>query len=160
MGQTGFDHDQQQRNEAQGSYSNEGWVPMNNFPSSQHTSPIHEYNSYQYLQGLSHSMPVESSFNRMPPPPVNNHQALLPLLMPSQQTHPTWPSMLTNPTGYVSLPPNSAPMRQTKLPTLHAPTPRKTLTDQDRRKMCQYHEDNPTVKQTEIGGTLVEFPLP
>jgi hypothetical protein len=29
------------------------------------------------------------------------------------------------------------------------------LTDQDRRRMCQYHEDNPTVKQTEIGGTPV-----
>ena len=23
--------------------------------------------------------------------------------------------------------------------------------------MCQYHEDNPTVKQTEIGGTLFSF---
>jgi hypothetical protein len=26
------------------------------------------------------------------------------------------------------------------------------LTDQDRRRMCQYHEENPSVKQTEIGG--------
>ena len=32
------------------------------------------------------------------------------------------------------------------------PTPRRTLTDTDRRKMCLYHEENPNIKQTEIGG--------
>ncbi|KAF2195583.1 CenpB-DNA-bind-domain-containing protein [Zopfia rhizophila CBS 207.26] len=31
------------------------------------------------------------------------------------------------------------------------PTPQKTLTDADRRRMCLYHEEHPTVKQTEIG---------
>jgi hypothetical protein len=31
-------------------------------------------------------------------------------------------------------------------------TPRKTLTDADRRRMCLYAEEHPTVKQTEIGG--------
>ncbi|KAL9053552.1 MAG: hypothetical protein Q9162_004719 [Coniocarpon cinnabarinum] len=30
-------------------------------------------------------------------------------------------------------------------------TPRRTLTDNDRRKMCQYHQEHPTKKQTEIG---------
>ena len=30
--------------------------------------------------------------------------------------------------------------------------PRRTLTDADRRSMCVYHEENPTLKQTEIGG--------
>ncbi|KAI9812146.1 MAG: hypothetical protein M1827_004812 [Pycnora praestabilis] len=30
-------------------------------------------------------------------------------------------------------------------------SPRRTLTDADRRRMCLYHEENPTVKQTEIG---------
>ncbi|KXL49797.1 hypothetical protein M433DRAFT_74713 [Acidomyces richmondensis BFW] len=30
-------------------------------------------------------------------------------------------------------------------------TPRKTLTDQDRRRMCQYAEEHPNSKQTEIG---------
>ncbi|TVY45169.1 Major centromere autoantigen B [Lachnellula subtilissima] len=76
--------------------------------------------------------------------------------MPS---HPTWPSMLTNPANYsappVAIPPASAPVVRgsiTKLPAIHtAPTPRKTLTDNDRRRMCQYHEENPSVKQTEIG---------
>jgi hypothetical protein len=31
-------------------------------------------------------------------------------------------------------------------------SPRRTLTDSDRRRMCQYPEENPSVKQTEIGG--------
>ena len=37
----------------------------------------------------------------------------------------------------------------------HAPnsSPRRTLTDADRRRMCLFHEANPNVKQTEIGGT-------
>ncbi|KAI0997313.1 hypothetical protein K3495_g10873 [Podosphaera aphanis] len=30
-------------------------------------------------------------------------------------------------------------------------SPRKTLTDNDRRLMCEYHEKNPNIKQTEIG---------
>ena len=34
-------------------------------------------------------------------------------------------------------------------------TPRRTLTDADRRKMCMFHEENPNVKQTEIGGMRV-----
>jgi hypothetical protein len=30
--------------------------------------------------------------------------------------------------------------------------PRRTLTDDDRRQMCIYHEENKTAKQTDIGG--------
>jgi hypothetical protein len=33
-------------------------------------------------------------------------------------------------------------------------TARRTLTDADRRQMCLYHEENPNVKQTVIGGKL------
>ncbi|KAI9727681.1 MAG: hypothetical protein M1828_005909 [Chrysothrix sp. TS-e1954] len=36
-------------------------------------------------------------------------------------------------------------------PPLPATTPRRTLTDDDRRKMCLYHDENPSKKQTEIG---------
>ena len=32
-------------------------------------------------------------------------------------------------------------------------TPRRVLTDDDRRRMCEYHESHPGVKQTDIGGT-------
>jgi hypothetical protein len=140
----------------------DGWVEINNYnTNSQHQSPILSgYDGYSYIQPISQSLPLEHTFDRMPPPPPttttthSGHHQLLPLIMPS---HPTWPSMLTNPAGYqappVAIPPPpAAPLKTTKLPSLHTSTPRKTLTDADRRRMCQYHEENPSIKQTEIGG--------
>lgn len=38
------------------------------------------------------------------------------------------------------------------------PTPRRTLTDEDRRRMCLYHEENKTAKQTDIGGKAFSDP--
>jgi hypothetical protein len=34
-------------------------------------------------------------------------------------------------------------------------TSRRTLTDDDRRRICEYHESHPDAKQTEIGGMSV-----
>lgn len=114
-------------------------------------------------------MSAEQSYNpqpqRMPQPPLTSLQQLGPLIMPG---HAAWPSLLTNPTtttAATTAPPNypappvaippAPPMVKgngAKLPSVHpSPSPRKTLTDSDRRRMCQYHEDNPSVKQTEIG---------
>lgn len=78
-----------------------------------------------------------------------------------------WPSQYTNPTQLNVTSPYSAP--PTLAPTLPMPGqqqpqpqrpkpakltttgPRRTLTDEDRRKMCQYAHENPGVKQLEIG---------
>lgn len=141
---------------------NDGWVDISNgYNSSQNQSPIYENGGFGFLQPVHHGLPSEAQFpsQRIPQPlPVHTtHQQLLPLIMPS---HPTWPSMLTNPASYANPPvavPASAPPlikgNTPKIPAIHAaPSPRKTLTDSDRRRMCQYHEENPSVKQTEIGG--------
>ncbi|KAH8815829.1 Tc5 transposase DNA-binding domain-containing protein [Xylogone sp. PMI_703] len=173
MAQVGMDHDSLTGQE--NGFGNEGWVDLSNSysASSQHQSPIHEYGGYSYMDSMNnHGLPSEPTFTRLAPPVQSTHQQqqqhqhqhqqqLLPLIMPS---HPTWPSMLTNPASYatpapvpapappVAIPPASAPLKPAKLPAIHSnPTPRKTLTDSDRRRMCQYHEENPTVKQTEIG---------
>ncbi|KAL8701012.1 MAG: hypothetical protein Q9201_005137 [Fulgogasparrea decipioides] len=45
--------------------------------------------------------------------------------------------------------PQSVPPAPAPLPT--PPSGRRILTDQDRRRMCQYYEENPTAKQVEIG---------
>jgi hypothetical protein len=37
------------------------------------------------------------------------------------------------------------------------PSVRKTLSDDDRRRMCKYAEENPTAKQTEIGCKLLSM---
>ncbi|KAL9094603.1 MAG: hypothetical protein Q9165_003162 [Trypethelium subeluteriae] len=87
---------------------------------------------------------------------------------------PQWPSMLTSQSTYqqpllptasasstplsastsLSAPasaPASVPPPNSRRPSQTGSTPRKTLTDADRRRMCLYHEENPTTKQTEIG---------
>lgn len=154
MTQIGMDHEHHTGQD--NGFGSDGWAELSSsYNSSQHQSPAHEYGGYAFMQPMQHGLPTEHSFTRMaPPPPAHTHQQLLPLIMPS---HPTWPSMLTNPASYsappVAIPPASAPQKTPKLPAIHAaPSPRKTLTDSDRRRMCQYHEDNPSVKQTEIGG--------
>jgi hypothetical protein len=163
MAQIGMDHEHHAGND-NGFGGSEGWVDISHsYNSSQHQSPIYEHGGFGFpMQPVqNHGLPTEPSYNTQrvsqPPHSLPPHQQLLPLIMPS---HPTWPSMLTNPASYsappIAIPPASAPLvkgSNTKLPAIHTtPTPRKTLTDNDRRRMCQYHEENPTVKQTEIGG--------
>lgn len=163
MAHMGMNHEQH-HNPQENGYGGEGWPEMSNsYNSSQHQSPIFESRiQYEYMQN-HHPMPTEPQYPRMAPPQMpppasysTHHQQLLPLIMPN---HPTWPSMLTNPANSqappVAIPPANSGKPPPKLPAIHStPTPRKTLTDSDRRRMCQYHEDNPTVKQTEIGGMI------
>jgi hypothetical protein len=162
MAQIGMDHEHHPPNE-NGFGSSDGWVDINSsYAASQNQSPMYEHGGFGFIQPLNHGLPTEPSFNpqriQHSPPVHTTHQQLLPLIMPS---HPTWPSMLTNPASYsappVAIPSVSVPPlakgNPPKLPAIHAtPSPRKTLTDSDRRRMCQYHEEHPTVKQTEIGG--------
>lgn len=153
-----MEHEQHHPHPDQGYHDATGqWVDSSaHYPQSQHHSPVHDYNGFaynplpmepMYSQGMSQGMP--------PPPPRTTHQQLQPLIMPQ------WPSMLTSQSNYAPPPMYSAPapvpVSATPTPvsatsTRSSGTPRKTLTDNDRRRMCLYHEENPTVKQTEIGG--------
>lgn len=72
-----------------------------------------------------------------------------PTYMPSVQhiqTAPTLPTMPQQPA------PVTMPSTTTTHTTHTGSTARRTLTDADRRQMCLYHEENPNVKQTVIGG--------
>lgn len=116
---------------------------------SPHHYPPNDYGDF----GLLYNRPMQ-----MPPQPVHH------LVMPQ------WPSQITNPSESSSPPPvvqlqhrpilplsktvptipKLATMSPKEKPTLSSS--RRTLTDSDRRKMCEYHNENPNVKQTEIGG--------
>lgn len=139
----------------------DSWTDLN----SSHQSTMTDFGAFGYGSQGSEGL---SSLHRMPPPPAplqplhpqHQPQPQLPLLtIPSHQ--PTWPSMLTNPSSYLSqsAPPLSvaplvapSPSPKTGRPApAHQNPPRKTLTDLDRKNMCQYHLDNPNMKQTEIG---------
>ena len=110
--------------------------------------PGQEYSNYG-IPGI----PAESMYGSTNQPIRPAHQRLEPLITPQ------WPSMLTSRSTFSAPTYSSAPM---SIPPPSTPvsagssrpqsTPRKTLTDDDRRRMCIYHEENPTVKQTEIGG--------
>ena len=132
---------------------------------SSHNSPLHEFNSFTFTSNTH--VPLEPYYNRPIQPSYSTAQPLQPLVMPQ------WPSQLTNPSLDTGPPPGFPPPRplapistmpakpplprsaSTPAPISAPSTARRTLTDQDRRKMCQYHEDHPTVKQTEIGGELI-----
>ena len=142
-------------------YTNNPWAEMGDYNSPHTQSPATEFHTYGFVPSAQqHGIHAEQYHMQ---PMYSNPQA------PQALFTAQWPSMLTNPSSQpLPLPPMPAPpppvtpvttfATATPLPPLstshstHNPSPRRTLTDQDRRRMCQYHEDNPTVKQTEIGG--------
>ncbi|KAL1882014.1 hypothetical protein VTK73DRAFT_2996 [Phialemonium thermophilum] len=138
------------------SYGSEGWVDMN--ASYHHTTVAGYAAGFNYIPPITHGQASES-LNRMPPPQPSQTMTHPPLPMLIMPSHAAWPSMLTNPQGYTSqsapalvIPSITASTKSTKLPAIHAPShQRRTLTDDDRRRMCQYAEEHPTAKQTEIG---------
>ena len=128
-------------------------------------SPTYDYGGAFHFSHSSHTESEQAYTSASYQPNFPAPQPLHPL------NTTLWPSQLTNPSG--SSPPAIVPLQ----PRPHAPvakespptaepspsppppkrtptlsTSRKTLTDNDRRRMCKYHEDNPSVKQTEIGG--------
>ena len=145
-------------------YGDNQWADMGDMRGSHaHSTPIHEFHGFHF--GSPSILPVEPNYNVSIPPPYSSHQQLQPLIMPQ------WPSVLAGQhSSSYSAPPlataptlptpiSSAPYSATPTPvTASGPTPRRTLTDNDRRRMCKYAEDNPTMKQTEIGG--ISIPLP
>lgn len=140
-----------------GVFSADQWVEIAT-DHSPHPSPLQEYNAFAFMSATP--LPLESVYTRPTPTSYTTMPTLHPLIMPQ------WPSQITNPSEggppmAIPLPRALAPVSaittpHSAPPATPAPAPstaRRTLTDQDRRRMCQYHEDHPTVKQTEIGGT-------
>ena len=133
---------------------------------SPHHSPANDYGDFDFSNSV-HAQ-LESIYSRPLQSTFSTPQPLHPLI-----TMPQWPSQITNPSETSSSPPvvhlqhrPILPLSKTvpTIPKLTTVSPkdkttlsssRRTLTDSDRRKMCEYHNENPNVKQTEIGG---EFP--
>lgn len=140
-----------------GEFAHSPWVELGAFNSPQHSPPMPEYSGFDY--DPSSLMAVDTSYGMSIPPPY----ASMPLPIPSH----SWPSMLTtqSPFHESGIPPahtqNSASTSSSSArpPAIRktstgGSTPRRTLTDEDRRQMCLYHEENKTAKQTDIGGMM------
>jgi hypothetical protein len=137
------------------------WGPMPHiYPHSSHGTPVQEFTGFSFGQ---QQLPMEPGTfgGGIQQRPMG--QQLQPLIMPQ------WPSMLSSqsPSNYqLAYPPSVQPIQPMSMPQLPTPisatstrsasTPRKTLTDSDRKRMCQYAEDHPSSKQTEIGGTSLQ----
>ena len=151
-------------------YGQDQWMGMGNYPASSQsgTTPTPEYHPYDYPPP---AMPMEPSYNvpratqysngsqshPLPPPP---------LIMPHTAL---WPSMFTNQPGHSSYQPAILPAAPIQTPisasSMHTPvditptsakssTSRRKLTDDERRQMCLEAEQNPNMKQTQIGGNF------
>ncbi|KAI1912236.1 hypothetical protein LOZ53_001821 [Ophidiomyces ophidiicola] len=129
-------------------FASSHWDDIGAFNSPHH--PLGDYQGFPF--GTSQIVPLEPAYNMSLSQPYTP-QPLGPLTMP-----PAWPAMLSTQPTYGPVP--LAPMPISSLVHLqnvhtphvpHSPAPRRTLTDTDRRNMCMYHEENPHVKQTEIG---------
>lgn len=136
---------------------------------SPHHSPPHDYGDYAF--SASTPVQLQSIYSRPMEPSYSSPQPLHPII-----TMPLWPSQITNPSE--NSPPPVAPLHRPILPmskttpapilspapassksSHHTSTSRRTLTDSDRRRMCEYHNENPNVKQTEIGGELEKYTI-
>ncbi|KAF8251803.1 CenpB-DNA-bind-domain-containing protein [Wilcoxina mikolae CBS 423.85] len=156
-------------------YVNQQWVDlgMQQHHHGQHTlSPHHHAHAHhpqQHDYGAHYGYvespgfpPPDSPFRLQPPPipiapnylgmPQQWGQAMPPPAPPPVTSSQQYPPM---PQAIAPAPPQlaaaSALPPTVSNPTQSTSTPRRTLTDADRRRMCIFHEENPNVKQTEIG---------
>jgi hypothetical protein len=150
-------------------YGPNSWINMGGYsqagpPPSSISPPMHDYQGFDYH---SAPIPVEPSYSMPRPPPyaAGVPQMPPPLIMPSQNG--IWPSMIASgahqqhsyqPPILPAVPiqtPISAGTGSDVTPTsAKTSTSRRKLTDEERRQMCLEAEQNPTMKQTQIGGML------
>ncbi|XP_044724280.1 tc5 transposase DNA-binding domain-containing protein [Hirsutella rhossiliensis] len=150
-------------------YGGDSWVSISPYNHSPYDdSPMNECAGF--TQFMSHHLP--ESTNGMPPPSRHHLQLIQPAppamchhQLPMLNT--AWPSQLTNPTPTSGPPSNPAPPPSAATPgkgtsTSQVPDvvkqpgqpdkiPRKTLSAEQKRAMCQYHDENPGTRQADIG---------
>ena len=131
---------------------------------SPHNSPPDDFTNFNF------NAQTDTIYTRPFHPPFSAAQDLHPL---NTNTATLWPSQITSrhepPSPPVTLPIHRsiAPVAQNVPAPAPPPQPtptksggslstsRRTLSDDDRRRMCKYHDEHPSVKQTEIGGSLL-----
>jgi hypothetical protein len=131
-------------------------------PASTSISPMHEYSQFDF--GPAAPMPVEPAYRMARPPPyaAGVPQMPPPLIMPQNGV---WPSMLATGGHQGTYQPPILPAANVTTPlsgtssdltptSAKTATSRRKLTDEERRQMCLEAEQNPNMKQTQIGGMI------
>lgn len=132
------------------------WVDLSAFdpgppppapPPAHHSPPMPDFHGFGF--GSAPVMPLEPAYSMSVAPIYSN---VMHMSLPA----PSWPSMLTAQPAFPDTALSSPPQPVTTAPkTRSGTTPRRTLTDEDRRAMCEYHENNKGAKQTDIGGKFI-----
>ena len=162
--------------ESQGSGYSHGqgqWMGMPGYQSSSHAPPTqmsdYHHGGYDYAPPAmpmepAYSMPLRpphfAGSHPLPPPPlIMPHTALWPSMLTGNQSSVSSSSSYHQPHILPALPvhtPLSAGSNQTPVditPTsAKSNSSRRKLTDDERRQMCVEAEQNPGMKQTQIGG--------
>jgi hypothetical protein len=126
-------------------------------------SPMHEYSQFDFGTTAPAPMPIEPSYRIARPPPyaAGVSQMPPPLIMPQNGI---WPSMIASGGHHGSFQPPLLPAASITTPlsagassdvtptSAKTTTSRRKLTDEERRQMCLEAEQNPNMKQTQIGG--------
>jgi len=161
MAQIGMDHEHHHHDSGFG--GSDGWVDISNsYNSSQHQSPYTNMEalglcsqSTQWVAyGTLHPEDTSTSTTAYKPPAATTpHYAK----SSNMAQYVNKPSKLLGTTGCNSSSISSSGQRQWYKIACNSrySVSTETLTDSDRRRMCQYHEENPSVKQTEIGGKKI-----
>jgi hypothetical protein len=146
-------------------YNSDPWMALTGYPQSipaqSHASqPHNDYPAYDYQTSGQVSMEPGYTMARPPPYATPQHSQMPPPLVVPQH-HNIWPSMIATSTSYQQhiLPagPTQTPLSASSMGSDLTPTSAKTttsrrkLTDDERRLMCLEAENNPTMKQTQIG---------
>jgi hypothetical protein len=145
-------------------YSQSGWmsVPGGYSASPQTTmSPMQEFPQFDYhnntpmpMEPAPYSMPRPALFGTshppMPPPLIMPHSGLWPSMLASQP-QPTYSATIV-PAGPIQTPISASATSDITPTSAKTTSSRRKLTDDERRQMCIEAEQNPTMKQTQIGG--------
>lgn len=172
MGTSGMDQDGLLAQD--NTYGASSWIGMNALGQ----NPMAGYDNFHYMPPVTHSLPSDS-ISRMPPPPTlqplqtQTHQTRQPshphqhsqISLPMVRTNIPLPSqLLPGSSGSYSAPAGMPPPMPKPQPQPPAQTPsppqvkpkskvaaRKALSNAERKEICELHENNPGIKQTEIG---------
>lgn len=150
-------------------YGHGGWMSLpGGYSSSPQTtmSPMHEFPQFDYhpttpmplepAYPMPRPAPFATSHAPMPPPLIMPHSGLWPSMLASQP-HQAYPTPIL-PAGPIQTPLSASTASDMTPTSAKTTTSRRKLTDDERRQMCIEAQQNPTMKQTQIGGTELWFP--
>lgn len=132
-------------------------------PSSTTMSPMHEYSQFDFQPSTTLPSSMEPAYRmarpppyaavnpQMPPPLITNHNVLWPSMIASGVHPGTYqpPVLAAAPLNTPLSAGTSSDVTPTSAKTTSS---RRKLTDEERRQMCLEAEQNPNMKQTQIGG--------